>query len=567
MFKIKCLQFKLLSLLAVLLFSAVLWCGTANAADSSVIEGWNYNGSGGSYTGLFFGINGSMSYSSFIYPGKWGTPTTDYAFHPENYDQTTKHSLASSTNTTLNSGFSLCTWAKDPSPGSADMGIWLFDSSGNEKLNYNFRSNNAGHLYISGQGFTITSGSFPSLISGSWGHYCIVASGNVGTVYKDGAVVTTVSISGSTNYNNIYQWYIKRTNGNVDYDDLIIFNRPLNSTEVNTLRTNQLTSSFAFTSCGDGICNGTENQTTCSVDCPPINNYTDVIHPITSPITQPLIPDTNVIFYYNYRTDLITNDSIGAMAYIKLDRCLDVGCSTSTPVLFTDGTGATSTTSFILSGSTSYASSSSQFGYSQYTIINPVDRLGNGTTTEEMYKITPYYLNRTLDLIKANSAVQIVDWLSYADQYPCIDKPFDPTGLCHGMEVDDLLGQISCGGKYAITVSMYTLFNPSCSSLNYIQNGFSLLKKGFPFNAYFDLTDSINTAIENSKTATTTAIGIPFIDIHSTSTNKYVILPLISSSSVSNAIGSDNKNLFRTSLGYLIWILTAAIVFFIITKI
>ena len=569
MFKIKCLQFKLLSISFVLLgLGGLFFVNQAKAADSSIIEGWNYNGTSGSFSGLFYGSNGQFLYDSLGYPGKWGT-SQDYYYSEYNYNNDTKNSLTASPNTSLNSGFSVCFWARDTTSSYGDQNIFLYDSSGNEKLSYNVRAYNGGHLYIGGNGYTITSGSFPSTATsgGNWQHYCVVADGEVGKIYYNGTLTTTVSVDGYVDYNNISSFNIKRNNGEVDLDDLIIFNRPLTSDEVNTVKSSQLTSSFGFSYCGDGTCNGTENATSCPTDC--FSPY-GVILPTTNPDQDPLIPDTNVFFYYTYNTSIITTQpsGTGSYAYIKIDRCLDASCSTTTPEVFSDING-TSTTSFILSGSTAYASSTDTPGQSKFSIVNPIDRLGNLTTTEETYKITPYYQNSLFGPILPGPAVeQVVDWLAYVpNSTPCVDHPLDSSSLCTGIDTSGLMGQIQCGAKFGITESAYFLFNPSCSSLNYIENGFGMLKKGFPFNAYFDLTDSINTAITTSQTATTTAIGIPFININSTSTNKFVILPLISSSSVSNAIGSDNKNLFRTSLGYLIWILTAAIVFFIITKI
>jgi hypothetical protein len=158
--------------------------------------------------------------------------------------------------------------------------------------------------------------------------------------------------------------------------------------------------------------------------------------------------------------------------------------------------------------------------------------------------------------------------------YKCVPPTGNLDHVCDGIDTttaDGLgihWGQFKCAALYATTATGLFFFAPSCEALNYFNDQYSVFKKGFPFNVYYDLTDSINTSIDNaSSTGATSTIGIPFINPNATTTNKYYIMPIISSSSVSDAIGSDNKNLFRTTLGYVGWILCAVAVYFTVRKI
>lgn len=184
--------------------------------------------------------------------------------------------------------------------------------------------------------------------------------------------------------------------------------------------------------------------------------------------------------------------------------------------------------------------------------------------TENLY----LYVNSDLRLINASSTASVISAPfiiafspTYGDQsYLCVEKTIATSSLC----VEETT---SCAVQNGLAKAGFWLTNPSCESLTSLSSSYNVFKNSFPFNAYFDLVDSINTAIDTATSTATSTIGIPFIDQDATSSNKFIIMPVLSSSSVANAIGSTNANIFRTTIGYLIWILIAFIIYITIRKV
>lgn len=148
----------------------------------------------------------------------------------------------------------------------------------------------------------------------------------------------------------------------------------------------------------------------------------------------------------------------------------------------------------------------------------------------------------------------------------CQPPQFDYSHMCDGLDPGSLIGQMTCSLKVGITFSAVNMFTPDCDSLTAFTDNYNKFKKSFPFNTYFNLTDSINTAIDTGSSSTSTpgVFSIPFI--HKASST-YYMLPVMSSSSMSNAIGSSNVNIYLTTLGYIYWILGAVAVYFTVRKI
>jgi len=128
------------------------------------------------------------------------------------------------------------------------------------------------------------------------------------------------------------------------------------------------------------------------------------------------------------------------------------------------------------------------------------------------------------------------------------------------------VGELTCGLKKVGVWSVNTLIVPGCGAINYFSSNYNTFKKSFPFNAYFDFANTVNTAINTatSSTSTTQVFGIPFVNKGTTS---FSILPIISSSTMTNAIGSSNNTLYRTTIGFLIWIFTALLIYFTVRKV
>lgn len=150
----------------------------------------------------------------------------------------------------------------------------------------------------------------------------------------------------------------------------------------------------------------------------------------------------------------------------------------------------------------------------------------------------------------------------------CEMPSYDIANICAGIDTSGTLGYVQCSIKYAIVASAQFLFFPSCSALNDITNNYNGFKHTFPFNTYFDFADSINTAIDTAISTTTVAssISVPFIRQTATSSEFYM-LPVMSSTTVSNTIGTENYNTLRMTLGFVWWLICGAIVFLIVTKV
>jgi hypothetical protein len=124
---------------------------------------------------------------------------------------------------------------------------------------------------------------------------------------------------------------------------------------------------------------------------------------------------------------------------------------------------------------------------------------------------------------------------------------------------DDFRYGIECGLRKLI----FWAFSPDDYAITYFLDDYNLLKRAFPFSIFFSLTDTAKNAIATTTLSQNDNLGLPFIRKTATSSQFY-ILPVISSSSLANAIGQTNAGIFRTTLSYFIYIMTASIIFLII---
>ena len=85
------------------------------------------------------------------------------------------------------------------------------------------------------------------------------------------------------------------------------------------------------------------------------------------------------------------------------------------------------------------------------------------------------------------------------------------------------------------------LFVPTDYGLTSFQNNYDNLKQTFPFNTYFQLTTAVQGGLNDANLNTTTTIGVPMVRKVSGAAQFY-ILPVLSSSSMPNAIGGTNAN-------------------------
>lgn len=119
---------------------------------------------------------------------------------------------------------------------------------------------------------------------------------------------------------------------------------------------------------------------------------------------------------------------------------------------------------------------------------------------------------------------------------------------------DDFRFGVACGFRQFVCWALV----PTPPAQKYFYNSANQLKMSFPFNTYFGLTSIVNTALATSTNMNGT-IGIPFIETPEQGGDFY-IMPVLSSSSMPNAIGQENTDLFRLTISYLIWIAVATII-------
>lgn len=140
---------------------------------------------------------------------------------------------------------------------------------------------------------------------------------------------------------------------------------------------------------------------------------------------------------------------------------------------------------------------------------------------------------------------------------------FSTSDVCGDIATSTMFGAIECGMTKAFVNAITWAFAPSFDTLNNFKVSYELFKGCFPFNAYFQLTDTLTNAASSTASTTSGTIKIPFI--HSIAGgHTFYMLDAISSSTLSNWIGATNYTLFRTTIGYFFWLIAAAIVFFTI---
>jgi len=209
-----------------------------------------------------------------------------------------------------------------------------------------------------------------------------------------------------------------------------------------------------------------------------------------------------------------------------------------------------------------------------YSTIGPFSSTSTGvsyidipTPTEKLYK-NYYFIAQIPGYKTIKSDMLSINWDFWPIEvyYDCEEVVVDMAEICEGIP-ETTIGDWICEGKTAIYKVINWAFYPKCKDLIALTVAFDQFKKGFPFNIYFDLTDTINNSIETATaTATSTNnISIPFIRKTATS-SEYYMLPVAVSSSVSNLIGKSNYNIYLTSLGFFYWLVCAVMIYFTIRK-
>lgn len=121
------------------------------------------------------------------------------------------------------------------------------------------------------------------------------------------------------------------------------------------------------------------------------------------------------------------------------------------------------------------------------------------------------------------------------------------TDLCRDIDTSSFYGSIVCGLRRVI----YWAFTSSDTTDQQFSATYETLKTKAPFSAFYDITGTIDTALSTTTDMTGT-FSVPMIR-ETTTTPEFYMLPVMSSSTLPNAIGSSNAVLVRTTFSWLIW--------------
>jgi len=106
------------------------------------------------------------------------------------------------------------------------------------------------------------------------------------------------------------------------------------------------------------------------------------------------------------------------------------------------------------------------------------------------------------------------------------------------------------------------LWTPRTSDISAFFANAASIQNDFPFNTFFTLANTIDNVFSSSTMASTT-FNMIWIK-QGTSTMQYVFIPILSSTSVPNLIGSDNNIIYRRTIGYLMDAAVAGAIIFLI---
>lgn len=125
--------------------------------------------------------------------------------------------------------------------------------------------------------------------------------------------------------------------------------------------------------------------------------------------------------------------------------------------------------------------------------------------------------------------------------------------ICKDIATSTFFGGVECGLKKVVAWAIY----PSPSSLTDMQNSYTNFKSAFPFNAYFQLTDTVTGAISTTTLNRAGTFDVPMINKQ----GQIITLPVVSSSSMAKAVGQTNADLIRNTITWAMWGAVAFLVF------
>ena len=190
----------------------------------------------------------------------------------------------------------------------------------------------------------------------------------------------------------------------------------------------------------------------------------------------------------------------------------------------------------------------------------------------QFYTISPNFNTIKSGLFGVNwSFTPVIETpLNCQDKSPALDHVCDFLGKpdiigTSTFDYSDFGSHFVCAMTRASVITVAFFVQPNCSALNYFQDGFNNFQQTPPFNIFYQFTDTIESALASTTVQSTTTFAVPFVH-NIGATNTIYMLPVISSSSVSNAIGTSNVSAIRVGVSYFIWLLGALIVALMIWK-
>lgn len=151
-------------------------------------------------------------------------------------------------------------------------------------------------------------------------------------------------------------------------------------------------------------------------------------------------------------------------------------------------------------------------------------------------------------------------YLGKGDQQYMTGSQLSEQQLCAGIATSTFFGGIECGFKKVIAWAIV----PNEDTVSRLKYSYSEFKTVFPFNAYFQVTDTVQQAIASSSVNRNGTFDVPF---YNGQTKQFYTMPVLSSTSLSKAVGNTNANLIRNTITWIFWALAAFLVFIQIKKI
>lgn len=223
--------------LLLVVFSLGLNVNKASALSSSIIEYWNFTGSsnlGGVST------DDVMTLSNGYTGGKYGTGVDLNYYNGAAISGDMSHS----TSATLTDGFTACFWsrASQGNDNRMEVNFGTFGGGftvGPNNFSINSPTGNSTQTYNAWNSAGIN--------DGSWNQLCYVASLTETKFYYNGVGVYSATDIGTPNFNVAASSINIRAGNWTDHvDDVVVFNKPLTTSQIQDVYANEMTSSYVL---------------------------------------------------------------------------------------------------------------------------------------------------------------------------------------------------------------------------------------------------------------------------------------------------------------------------------